>query len=122
VQSRRRTRPCALNLLRAHGSRYALRGGRVQVEQISWNPRAWVVHNLLTEKECDHLVDIASNRLHRSGVVDVETGKPLESNIRTRFRPNKAPTLPTPRQCKGRRWKAAVPPFVPALQFPTVYD
>jgi hypothetical protein len=107
-------RPCALNLLRAHGSRYALRGGRVQVEQISWNPRAWVVHNLLTEKECDHLVDIASTRLHRSGVVDVETGKPLESNIRTRFAPT-PPTPPTTRQCQGRRWKALLPPFVPAL-------
>jgi len=54
-----------------------------QVELLSWQPRAWVVHKLLTEEECDHLIQISSSRLQRSGVVDVNSGRPLQSNIRT---------------------------------------
>jgi len=54
-----------------------------KVEQISWKPRAWVVRDLLTEEECDHLVHMSEHRLQRSGVVDVENGGPVESNIRT---------------------------------------
>lgn len=55
-----------------------------QVQVLSWKPRASLAKQLLTPEECDHLVKISARSLQRSGVVDVESGKPLESNIRTR--------------------------------------
>lgn len=45
---------CALRTYLEHGRR---------VETISWQPRAFVFHNLLTTAECDHLVDIGSQRV-----------------------------------------------------------
>ncbi|KAK3280330.1 hypothetical protein CYMTET_11817 [Cymbomonas tetramitiformis] len=53
------------------------------VEQVSWEPRAYVLHNFMTAAECDELVRIAKPRLARSGVIDEVTGAPKEDDIRT---------------------------------------
>eukprot|EP00854_Cymbomonas_tetramitiformis_P005919 gene5919-7121_t len=53
------------------------------IQQLSWKPRAFLAKNLLTDEQCDYLVNSVKNRLERSGVVDMETGGGLESNIRT---------------------------------------
>ena len=39
------------------------------IEPFSWKPRAFTIHNLLTEEECDHLVALAEPSLAASKVV-----------------------------------------------------
>lgn len=53
------------------------------VELISWEPRAFVYHNFLTKEECDHLISLAKPHMHKSTVVDSETGKSKDSRVRT---------------------------------------
>lgn len=53
------------------------------VEVISWEPRAFVYHNLLTQQECDYLIDLAKPHMEKSTVVDSETGKSKDSRVRT---------------------------------------
>lgn len=53
------------------------------VEVISWEPRAFVYHNLLTQEECDHLISLAKPHMQKSTVVDSETGKSKDSRVRT---------------------------------------
>lgn len=57
--------------------------GETWVEVISWEPRAFVYHNFLTKEECDYLIDIAKPNMHKSTVVDSETGKSKDSRVRT---------------------------------------
>lgn len=33
---------------------------RGEIEQLSWKPRAFVVHNFLSDEECDHLIKLVS--------------------------------------------------------------
>lgn len=40
----------------------------------SWDPRIFLYRGLLSEQECDHLVEASQVRLTRSGVVDTEKG------------------------------------------------
>lgn len=56
---------------------------RGRVEQISWKPRAFLYHNFLTDDECEHLKDLARSRLTKSSVVDSNTGKSVDSTVRT---------------------------------------
>ncbi|KXZ48876.1 hypothetical protein GPECTOR_25g461 [Gonium pectorale] len=56
-----------------------------RIETISWNPRAFVHHNFLTEAECDHLVHIGTQRVSRSLVVDSATGQSKLDDIRTSY-------------------------------------
>jgi prolyl 4-hydroxylase len=56
---------------------------RGKVEQISWEPRAFLFHNFLSEEECDHLIDLAEGRLQKSTVVDSKTGGSVDSDVRT---------------------------------------
>lgn len=59
-------------------------GGSEQwVEVISWEPRAFVYHNFLTKEECEHLIELAKPHMHKSTVVDSETGKSKDSRVRT---------------------------------------
>ncbi|XP_059439485.1 probable prolyl 4-hydroxylase 10 isoform X1 [Corylus avellana] len=53
------------------------------VELISWEPRAFVYHNFLTKEECDYLISLAKPHMHKSTVVDSETGKSKDSRVRT---------------------------------------
>ncbi|XP_050380187.1 probable prolyl 4-hydroxylase 10 [Argentina anserina] len=53
------------------------------VEVISWEPRAFVYHNFLTQQECNYLIDLAKPHMEKSTVVDSETGKSKDSRVRT---------------------------------------
>ncbi|XP_061352237.1 probable prolyl 4-hydroxylase 10 [Gastrolobium bilobum] len=53
------------------------------VELVSWEPRAFVYHNFLTKEECEYLINIAKPSMHKSTVVDSETGKSKDSRVRT---------------------------------------
>ncbi|XP_024975295.1 probable prolyl 4-hydroxylase 6 [Cynara cardunculus var. scolymus] len=54
-----------------------------RVTQISWHPRAFLYRNFLTDKECDHLIKVAKDKLEKSMVADVKSGKSVESKVRT---------------------------------------
>lgn len=54
-----------------------------RVTQLSWRPRAFIFKNFVTDEECNHLIDLAKERLEKSMVVDDETGKSVESDVRT---------------------------------------
>ena len=60
----------------AHGGTAALAAEEhargVYVEQLSWTPRAYTLHRILTREECDHLISIAGPRLAPSAVHDKE--------------------------------------------------
>ncbi|KAK4261717.1 hypothetical protein QN277_004675 [Acacia crassicarpa] len=68
-----------------HDSRSDGEEGRGErwVEIISWEPRAFVYHNFLTKEECEYLIEIAQPHMHKSTVVDSETGKSKDSRVRT---------------------------------------
>lgn len=53
------------------------------VEVISWEPRAFVYHNLLSKDECEYLIDLAKPNMQKSTVVDEKTGKSKDSRVRT---------------------------------------
>lgn len=46
-------------------------------------PRAWLYRGLLTPEECEHIIEKAQPRMHRSGVVDMKTGGSTFDDIRT---------------------------------------
>ncbi|KAF3786245.1 putative prolyl 4-hydroxylase 3 [Nymphaea thermarum] len=52
-------------------------------EVLSWEPRAFVYHNFLTDDECDYLVNLAKPHMRKSTVVDSATGKSKDSRVRT---------------------------------------
>ncbi|XP_022879587.1 probable prolyl 4-hydroxylase 7 [Olea europaea var. sylvestris] len=54
-----------------------------RVIQISWRPRAFIYRGFLTDKECDHLITLAKDKLEKSMVADNESGKSIESEVRT---------------------------------------
>ncbi|KAL1824985.1 hypothetical protein DCAR_0313091 [Daucus carota subsp. sativus] len=53
------------------------------VEVISWEPRAVVYHSFLSKDECEYLINLAKPHMHKSSVVDSETGKSKDSRVRT---------------------------------------
>nr|GEV58293.1 probable prolyl 4-hydroxylase 10 [Tanacetum cinerariifolium] len=53
------------------------------VEVISWEPRAVVYHNFLSQDECEHLINLAKPHMEKSTVVDNDTGKSKDSRVRT---------------------------------------
>ncbi|PWA46890.1 oxoglutarate/iron-dependent dioxygenase [Artemisia annua] len=54
-----------------------------RVIRISWHPRAFLYKKFLTDEECDHLIKVAKDKLEKSMVADVKTGKSIESTVRT---------------------------------------
>ncbi|KAL1828355.1 hypothetical protein DCAR_0207562 [Daucus carota subsp. sativus] len=54
-----------------------------RVIQLSWRPRAFLHKNFLTEEECDHLILLAKDKLEKSMVADNDSGKSIESEVRT---------------------------------------
>nr|AAT84604.1 prolyl 4-hydroxylase [Dianthus caryophyllus] len=53
------------------------------VTQLSWKPRAFLYEGFLTHEECDHLIDMAKDKLEKSMVADNESGKSIPSEVRT---------------------------------------
>ncbi|KAI3462967.1 hypothetical protein Pfo_019630 [Paulownia fortunei] len=53
------------------------------VTQISWSPRAFLYTGFLNDKEFDHLISLAKDKLEKSMVADYESGKSVESEVRT---------------------------------------
>ncbi|CDY24822.1 BnaA08g14880D [Brassica napus] len=53
------------------------------VEVISWEPRAFLYHNFMTNEECEHLISLAKPSMKKSKVVDVKTGGSKDSRVRT---------------------------------------
>ncbi|EEF44979.1 probable prolyl 4-hydroxylase 7 [Ricinus communis] len=54
-----------------------------RVTQLSWHPRAFLYKGFLSYEECDHLIDLARDKLEKSMVADNESGKSIESEVRT---------------------------------------
>ncbi|XP_051117857.1 probable prolyl 4-hydroxylase 6 [Andrographis paniculata] len=54
-----------------------------RVIHLSWNPRIFLYKGFLSHKECDHLINLAKDKMQRSLVVDDETGQSMESTVRT---------------------------------------
>ncbi|XP_059670251.1 probable prolyl 4-hydroxylase 7 isoform X2 [Cornus florida] len=54
-----------------------------RVTQISWHPRAFIYRGFLTHEECDHLINLAKDKLELSMVADNESGKSVMSEVRT---------------------------------------
>jgi prolyl 4-hydroxylase len=50
---------------------------------LSWTPRIFLLHDLLTAEECDHLRSLAAPELEASTVVDTATGEGKLSAVRT---------------------------------------
>ncbi|CAA0828452.1 Probable prolyl 4-hydroxylase 7 [Striga hermonthica] len=54
-----------------------------RITQLTWTPRAFLYRNFLTDTECDHLIYLAKDKLEKSMVADNESGKGVESEVRT---------------------------------------
>lgn len=54
-------------------------------EQLSWEPRAYSVHNFLSPEECAYLIRKAEPRLKRSKTRDAVSGKSSDDEERTSF-------------------------------------
>jgi len=53
------------------------------IEVLSWTPRIVLLHNFLTNKECDHLQKQAKPHLARSEVLDEQSGGGRINEVRT---------------------------------------
>jgi prolyl 4-hydroxylase len=54
-----------------------------RVQHLSWSPRAYLYRGFLRRAECEYIVQNSTPRLKKSTVVDNETGKSVDSTIRT---------------------------------------
>ncbi|XP_071914820.1 probable prolyl 4-hydroxylase 7 [Coffea arabica] len=54
-----------------------------RVTQLSWKPRAFIYRGFLTNEECDHMINLAKNKMEKSMVADNDSGKSIESEVRT---------------------------------------
>uniref|UniRef100_A0A5B6ZSF7 procollagen-proline 4-dioxygenase n=1 Tax=Davidia involucrata TaxID=16924 RepID=A0A5B6ZSF7_DAVIN len=54
-----------------------------RVTQLSWHPRAFIYRGFLTDEECDHLINLAKDKLEKSMVADNDSGKGIMSEVRT---------------------------------------
>lgn len=50
---------------------------------LSWEPRAFLYKNFLSHEECEHMKKLAQPTLKKSFVVNRDTGKSFDSNVRT---------------------------------------
>lgn len=76
-----KTKSSVLKLVTGGGSSSIIDPTRVT--QISWRPRAFIYRNFLTNEECDHLITLAKDKLEKSMVADNDSGKSIESEVRT---------------------------------------
>ncbi|XP_058073829.1 probable prolyl 4-hydroxylase 7 isoform X2 [Magnolia sinica] len=54
-----------------------------RVTQLSWHPRAFLYTGFLSGAECDHLINLARDKLEVSMVADNDSGKSIKSEVRT---------------------------------------
>ncbi|CAN1322244.1 Probable prolyl 4-hydroxylase 7 [Linum perenne] len=54
-----------------------------RVTQLSWHPRAFLYRGFLSDEECEHLKELARDSLEKSMVADNDSGKSIESEVRT---------------------------------------
>ncbi|KAI4351552.1 hypothetical protein L6164_005909 [Bauhinia variegata] len=54
-----------------------------RVTQLSWSPRAFIYKKFLSDEECDHLINLAKDKLEKSMVADNDSGKSIMSEVRT---------------------------------------
>ncbi|CAM6126764.1 unnamed protein product [Calypogeia fissa] len=54
-----------------------------KVITLSWHPRVFLYKHFLTDEECDHVINLAKDKLTKSMVADNDSGKSVESEIRT---------------------------------------
>ncbi|XP_074581597.1 putative prolyl 4-hydroxylase 3 [Curcuma longa] len=74
-----------------HGPRRSIREKKNAVEHgenqwtevISWEPRAFLYHNFMSQKECEYLIELAKPHMQKSTVVDSVTGRSKDSRVRT---------------------------------------
>lgn len=52
---------------------------------LSWQPRAFLFKNFLSDEECEHMKSLAEPTLKKSSVVNRDTGKSMDSKVRTSF-------------------------------------
>jgi len=75
------------------------------VETTSWSPRAIVIHNLLSDSECEHLIALANPSMERSSVIladskDLKKRKEGTSQVRN-SKGTFLPRLKVSRQAKA---------------------
>ncbi|GAV91910.1 2OG-FeII_Oxy_3 domain-containing protein [Cephalotus follicularis] len=71
------------SVIRMKTGGYSVSFDPTRVTQISWHPRAFIHRGFLSDVECDHLIDLAKDKLEKSMVADNESGKSIESEVRT---------------------------------------
>lgn len=54
-----------------------------RIIQLAWKPRAFLYKGFLSDKECEHLKQLASGKLEKSMVADNDSGEGVLSEIRT---------------------------------------
>ncbi|KAM7280032.1 hypothetical protein ACFE04_007166 [Oxalis oulophora] len=54
-----------------------------RVSHLSWQPRAFINNGFLSPQECDHLINLAKGKLQKSMVADNNSGKSIQSEVRT---------------------------------------
>ncbi|XP_020096498.1 probable prolyl 4-hydroxylase 6 isoform X1 [Ananas comosus] len=54
-----------------------------RVSRLSWRPRAFLYRGFVSHEECDHLIELAKDKLEKSMVADDESGDSVASDIRT---------------------------------------
>ncbi|KAM0949809.1 putative procollagen-proline 4-dioxygenase [Dioscorea sansibarensis] len=57
--------------------------GKQWMEVISWEPRIFIYHNLLSNEECEYLIELALPHMQQSMVLDKSTGRNKSSRQRT---------------------------------------
>jgi len=58
---------------------------REWIETISWTPRVFLYHNILTEEECEHIITMGKNSVYRSEVVKENNDVDGVDDARTSF-------------------------------------
>lgn len=56
---------------------------RGEVINLSWSPRLFYLKGLLTDEECEYIKEKAKEHMTKSAVVDNDTGKSKDSEVRT---------------------------------------
>ncbi|KAL8194106.1 hypothetical protein R6Q57_026348 [Mikania cordata] len=55
------------------------------VEVISWEPRAVIYHNFLSEEECEHVINISIPHMKKSTIMDYKMGEIEDTKFRTSY-------------------------------------
>lgn len=53
------------------------------VETVSWKPRAFLIHNLLSDEECEHVIELASPKVKQTTVIHANGTTGVDASVRT---------------------------------------